>query len=135
MIESEDVPLGHLLTVVSGQMFCIDGPDGLVALMRFMTQYPVHSYGPQVRGVWPICRHALVRQHPWLLRVPLPTYEQLHGGVYRWAWLDAMERKWGPAYPVLPVEDEDWQAHGHPRAPRAFDQHGHRLEFRFGDPS
>lgn len=127
------VPLGHLLTVVHKRLFCVTGGPGVQGLLTYMTQFPV--VGPQIQASWPVCRYALVRQHRWLLTMPLPALYQDQGWAFYWAWLDRAEQLYGPAHPVDPCTDEDWRrTTGETRAPMMLDQQGARVHFDFVNP-
>lgn len=133
MIESQELPLGHLISLATRFPLCPTGGAGMASAMRYLCQYPLMVHA--MRTVYPICRHGVIRQHPWLLRLRLPG-EQLGRGEwsYAWAWLDTQEQIWGSKILTEPLTDEDWQYFGHPRAPRAEDPDGEPLTFGFLDP-
>lgn len=133
MIEKTKVPLGHLLTLSTSVPLCTNGQPGLLHLMVYLTQYPLRTHA--FRAVMPICRHAVVRQHPWLLRISVPhQIIDTNDWPRLWAWLDAMEQRWGAEHEVGPAELVDWQANGHPRAPRVVDPVGEPIAFPFVNP-
>jgi hypothetical protein len=116
MIRTEDVPLGHVLTLVTGHQVAVSGGEGVLELLRYLIQVELPE--GHHRAVWPICRVSVIRQHPWLLKVKIP-HEMLarEFGPYRWSWVDTMERRYGATVPLSPVELVDWQSCGYPQVP------------------
>lgn len=104
MSETQALPLGDVLSVVTGRLVSRDHIGGVYRVCDFMTGEA--NFTHQLPRVSETIAPAIVAQHPWLAEIEVPQWsEPTKETVY--AWLDSVEAEHGATVSLVPLAEYD----------------------------
>lgn len=94
--------VGEIITVAREVWIPPNGPEGILALLNYMTDD--NLYSNQVSRAVRECIPSLRSQHPDLARIAMPDFR---GEQHAWQWLDEVVAEHGELRPVLPLHPDE----------------------------
>ena len=109
MTESKIVPVGDVISTVTGRVLSRDGIGGIYNVCDFMTGEP--NFTHQLPRVSEECRPVIVSQHPWLGDIVTPPeWDESDFSITEeivLKWLDGIEAEYGETVELTPLDPID----------------------------